>query len=595
MTDFLETIETDDDKKAREAAQNEQSVREFIYQTLDKAEAKPRIDGKAGNIPGNTELLFNKDFLEALRQLREINPNEYLQIDARWRAHKLIPFDTIRKLDKLTAPTTNKGQPLGSKADNLTALVRELSELFHDDDDQFYASVDVPNGNGDGTHRETFLLKGRDFRRWAAKIFFQHYETAPGDSAFKDALETLEGFAADGVNQKVYTRYAQTEAGIFVFLGDVDCNIVEITKDGWQVKKSQDVAVRFRRTVNTKPLPIPQKGDFSQFWTHVNEPDEDTKKLVEAWLLECMRTETPYPVLEVSGEQGSAKSTFQERLCFLVDPAKVNLRRRPKAVEDLFVAAKHTHLLCYDNMSGLTHSEQDALCIMSTGGGFGTRQLHTTSEEEMWEAQRPVIIGGISELATNADLGDRIVAVELPKVKAYLFEDELERKWKEAYPAILGGLYDRMVLVLRYLDSIKIDKPPRMADFAKLGQALFIGVGVKDKTFTETFLTNRDRVVTRAIEASPIALAVLKLIEEMDSYKGKTADLLTMLSNKYKPTFYDPSAWAKSPRQLGAMLRRIAPSLRLRGIEISHKRTADGWLVELVKIAGEKKPTEVTI
>ena len=52
-----------------------------------------------------------------------------------------------------------------------------------------------------------------------------------------------------------------------------------------------------------------------------------------AFLLECLRPDTQYPILENHGEQGSGKSDTQDRLRGLVDPSGVNLRaaRKPHA------------------------------------------------------------------------------------------------------------------------------------------------------------------------------------------------------------------------------------------------------------------------
>ncbi|WP_298225230.1 hypothetical protein, partial [Acidocella sp.] len=99
--------------------------------------------------------------------------------------------------------------------------------------------------------------------------------------------------------------------------------------------------------------------------------------------------DTPFPVLELVGEQGSAKSTTQSVLRSLVDPNKVMLRGRPKTVEDIFVAARNNWLVSYENLSGLTAEQQDAFCTLSTGGGFASRQLYTNGEEHVMETKRP--------------------------------------------------------------------------------------------------------------------------------------------------------------------------------------------------------------
>ena len=82
---------------------------------------------------------------------------------------------------------------------------------------------------------------------------------------------------------------------------------IKITSLGWQVIDSPDVL--FTRGDNMRPLPIPTTtGDLTKLWQLVNIPTQDHDAVI-AWLLdECMRPDTPYLVLELTGEQGGAKA-----------------------------------------------------------------------------------------------------------------------------------------------------------------------------------------------------------------------------------------------------------------------------------------------
>src|SRR5262249_8630505 len=62
-------------------------------------------------------------------------------------------------------------------------------------------------------------------------------------------------------------------------------------------------------------------------------------------LLATFRNRGPYPVLVLSGEQGSAKSTFSELLRALIDPNTAPLRALPREDRDLFIAANNGHVL----------------------------------------------------------------------------------------------------------------------------------------------------------------------------------------------------------------------------------------------------------
>ena len=130
--------------------------------------------------------------------------------------------------------------------------------------------------------------------------------------------------------------------------------------------------------------------------------------LVVAWALACLRNRGPYPVMVLSGEQGSAKS-------LLGDPAGAARSEHravaglPREDRDLFIAANNGHVLAFDNVSGLPAWISDTLCRLATGGGFAVRQLYSDQDEVLFDAARPVILNGIEDIVTRPDLADRAV------------------------------------------------------------------------------------------------------------------------------------------------------------------------------------------
>lgn len=188
--------------------------------------------------------------------------------------------------------------------------------------------------------------------------------------------------------------------------------------DGTVADPQADIGAIFEpptRTPSMRSLPVPVSGSMERklglLWQHANVPAE-RRVMVLAWLLDCWRPDTPFPVLELVGDQGSAKSTTQSVLRGLVDPNKVMLRGRPKTVEDVFVAAANNWLVSYENLSSLTPEQQDALCTLATGGGFASRQFYTNGEEHILECKRPVAMNGIAVVATRPDLIDRVAVAD---------------------------------------------------------------------------------------------------------------------------------------------------------------------------------------
>jgi hypothetical protein len=108
--------------------------------------------------------------------------------------------------------------------------------------------------------------------------------------------------------------------------------------------------VRFRRAAGMQALPMPVPGgSVAALRSFLNVRSDADFVLVVAWALACLRDRGPYPVIALSGEQGSAKSTFSAILRALLDPNTAPLRALPREDRDLFIAASNGHVLAFDN------------------------------------------------------------------------------------------------------------------------------------------------------------------------------------------------------------------------------------------------------
>jgi hypothetical protein len=69
------------------------------------------------------------------------------------------------------------------------------------------------------------------------------------------------------------------------------------------------------------PIPAPERGgSIEALASFLNLPCRNDFVLIIAWLLAALRFGGPYPLLAISGEQGSAKTVLSKLLKSLVDP-----------------------------------------------------------------------------------------------------------------------------------------------------------------------------------------------------------------------------------------------------------------------------------
>ena len=501
---------------------------------------------------------FEPDVIEALSTVKKNDPAQYLRYrKALKKANREI---TLGMLDSLIKQQSGDiGNDAESTADLLTSITTENAELFTDENKEPFASFEQ-----DG-HEEVWPINSKGFREWLSYKYYAEFGKAPRDASIKDALGALAGIAThEGDELPVYLRCAPNPAGegYYIDLCNDQWQVAEVTPTGWRVL--DDSPVKFKRSNTMSLLPTPEAGGkISDLWQFANI-HEDDRGLVICWMLESMRPETPYPILELGGEQGSAKSSTQSRLRDFIDPSTINLRAAPKTVEDVFVSAARNHLASYNNLSHLSAPMQDALCTLATGGGYGGRKLFTNDEESVWESKRPVIMNGISTLVTAPDLLDRAIRIESPKLKTYISESELQKSFDEKQAGIFGALLDLFVKSLAILPNINIAKPPRMTDFAHFGEAIYQASSKQPGDFMADYKKGRESAVMQSIESSPIASAVIELAE-VNEFKGTVGQLLNRLEDR-RPR--GDTGWPKSAKGLSDLLKRYSPAMRVMGVSV---------------------------
>ncbi len=473
----------------------------------------------------------------------------------------------VTALDDAIAEESGDGGGRGpSQADILIGLAAD-AQLFHAADGTGYVDLEI---NG---HRETWPIRSKGFKRWLARRFYEATGGAPSSEALHSALNVIEARAHfDASQMDVHIRIAGHDGRLYLDLADEAWRAVEIDEAGWRVVERPPV--RFRRAAGMQPLPVPVKGgSVETLRTFLNVGGDADFVLVVAWALAVLRDRGPYPVIVLSGEQGSAKSTFSAILRSLLDPNSAPLRALPREDRDLFIAANNGHVLTFDNVSGLPGWISDTLCRLATGGGFAVRQLYTDQDEVLFDAARPVVLNGIEDIVTRPDLADRAIFLTLEPIPEDRRrpEKELWAAFDKVRPQILGALLDAVSGGLRLLPETRLEKLPRMADFAMWATACETSIW-EEGTFLRAYAGNRDEAVDSVIEADPVGSAIRSLMISRTEWTGTASDLLGALSEEAGERLAKAKTWPASARALSGRLRRTAPFLRKIGIDIAFNK-----------------------
>lgn len=476
---------------------------------------------------------------------------------------------TRKNVDAAPSPIAildERGNP--RKQSDILLDIGKSHFLFHSKDGNAYARVEGA----------VYPIESASYRE---KIMHQYLTlTGKGASraAVRDTLDTLLSLAKfDGPESNVWLRTGYNRKNnIVIDLGRPDRRMIEVDPEGWRYCINTP---NFQRSQAMMPLPDPAEPDFDLIWKYVNFKPED-RPLVAAWLLAAVRPSGPYPILILSGEQGTGKTSAARLLRQLVDPSASLVRAPPKDIRDLLVGAKNSRVLSLDNLSTLKSDLSDALCRISTGGAIAERTLYTNTDEVLVEVQRPVIINGIEDLASRPDLSERSLHIELRPMSARRTEQELNRDFAQDWPHVFSGLIWATSAALRDHDKVGIQQLPRMADFAKWACAGLPAFGYSAEVFLAAYQANINDGMNSSLESSPIGRALVDFIRKRGQWQATSSELLAQLGTIPSADLLSP-AWPKSPRGLTGALTRLAPALRVAGIQIEMIRNAAARTIRL--------------
>lgn len=450
------------------------------------------------------------------------------------------------------------------KQERVFSDLSEFVPLFHSPDGERYGVIQV---NG---HRETWSLESTVFRNLLDFKFYQLYGNLMPVGEINQIIRLLKAKAQfEAPEIPVFVRVAFYNGSIYLDLCNEKWEVVKITPNGWRVV--QDPPVRFTRARGMLALPHPQKGgNLDALRKLINAQDIDIWYSCLSWTIASLNPKGPFPILNVEGGSGRAKSTAVRMIRHLVDPSIAPLRSAPNSVRDLMIASKDSWILAFDNLSKVPDWFSDALCRLATGGGFSTRKLFTDGEQFIVNTMRPIVINGIEFLPAREDFMDRSLVITLPQIpndKRMAMED-LWTDFEVARPRILGALLDVISSCLLNLNKVELKSYPRMADFIRWVTASESTIGLSSGTFLKNYEDNHRSTTQDVLERDKVASLLQTLLASRKSWRGTATALLEELENCEPDPKRRGASWPKSASELSGRLKRVENNLLSVGIEI---------------------------
>lgn len=444
----------------------------------------------------------------------------------------------------------------GIKSDALLKDAVSNMVLFRDQNGCPHAVVNV------GLQRNIIDINGERISRWLRRLFLTTRSCTCTPSDIEKVTAYIIALAEDEdiPEHPYFTRIGQIDRTLYYDLGGKDRNMVMITKEQVSVVNNSSLQIFFKKlsphsTPNLQAQPD-QLCELLNPFFRIKHKDDFL--LLVVYIISCFIYDINHPILILHGREGSSKSSSVENICKIVDPHGTANRLTMNPDRRSMVAAlSNRYFLGFDNLDTILKKWQsDLLCNASTGGSEPMRVLYETNSLQEVNIKGCVCLNGLTVVATEKDLLDRAILIELERIpdNEFLLEAEIKQKFADALPDILGAIFNTLQKSLNLYETVEYYPHCRMQDFAKWGYCIAQALGGFGDVFTQRYALNREKA---AQEAKPplILECMTAFMKFQNSWYGNMTELRDALwsiakQKGYKGIYFPASASALS-RQIG--------------------------------------------
>ena len=452
----------------------------------------------------------------------------------------LVMGHTVTEVDKLPTCEIIEDAPASIHSDTVSAgdfknetqaetIIRLVEEkgtvLFHDTAKDPYAAIMM-----DG-HREVWAIDNGDFNIWLNSLYYSAEKRPAKKDSLSQAKEVLKAKAVFENTKAIPldTRVMQSDNAFWYNLSNDNWSAVKITNEGWKTVDNPPILFRRFRHQNSQVHPSAE-GDIKCILKYINLQENHT--LFLCWLVCCFVPNIPHAMPIFFGEKGAAKTTACTLLKKLIDPSALEtltIQRNPRS---LAVNLQQHWFLPFDNVSRIDEETSDTLCRAITGGGIQQRKLFTDSDDYIFTFQKCLALNGINNVANRPDLLDRAILIELCRIKESNRREltDLMADFEKDLPCILGGIFDTLSKAMRIYPTVKLDKLPRMADFARWGYAVGEALGGLGSEFLEQYHANQGKRNIEILNADIVATLAVAFMKDKPEWSGLISELYHQLS-----------------------------------------------------------------
>lgn len=454
-----------------------------------------------------------------------------------------------------------------SKNTNIQNNIRKLMDnnIINMVKDKYNAIYCLVNHGTDIVRLYPFYAK--EFIIGFKKVYMEQFKEVLTTQEVQYAIELIEVIGTDNVEEVEICKRIFNNGEQYAY---------ELNQDGKAVWIEDGIAtienvggIIFKHSANflnqTEPnLKVKPEKLLVYVRKHFNLRSEMEVKLFTLYLVTSFwGLNINHPILVLTGEKGSSKSTTMRKLEELIDPKNSVGGGIPKGSDGLELRLSNSYFVVLDNLSSLSRKISDTLAVSATGGSVTKRALYQNTAEIVLDLKAEIAINGVSLVARESNLLDRCLIICLKRISSneIVTEEELWSRFEADRPKILGCIFKILAAALNDKKPVEKQDLIRMADFhvacIKVGRVL----GMTEEEVSEILWENQSNINRHTLDEDTVALCIMELMKKRKSYTNSMAKLLCDLQDIAIENGMTENVLPRTPNHLRMRLDKIKSNL----------------------------------
>lgn len=464
----------------------------------------------------------------------------------------------------------------GIAADHLLKEALSNIYLFRDQDGQPQLVTE------DKEKRTIISLDKESLSRYFRRQFLTNKSQTLSPSDIEKITSYVQAIAEDDLlpSRPLFTRIGQVGKTIYYNLGGADQKVVCVNESGVTIRRHDMLSVYFKKGGCEQILPdlrVSPKSLLGLLKPFFRVKREEELLLLAVYIVSCF-IDINHPILILHGAPGSSKSTTLDIISKIIDPqGSANRLTMSPERRNLVAALSSRYFLGFDNIDSSLHKWQsDLLCTASTGGSEPLRVLYQTNQYQQVNLKGCVCLNGLSVVATEPDLLDRSVLIELDRIPSDKFipEAEISQSFQNALPSILGAVFNTLTCAIKMFNGINGSPNCRMGEFAKWGYCISDAIVGSGSNFEEEYSRNIESAKKEA-KLPLIVDCMQTLMKSQPLWAGTMTELRDAIWSIATQKRFRGIDFPASPSAFSRLLKYHKSLLEQEGITYTQKTTGD--------------------